>query len=112
MRERLTLFKNSVINKALFIISIITIVYWWSAKSLNVYKYAFLGAIFELFMASGDSRCFYRTGDFHFVFCERKVQRAFISIICLFISSSCFLHAHFLIISSSNSQKEWFLNYL
>ena len=48
MRERLTLFKNSVINKALFIISIITIVYWWSAKSLNVYKYAFLGAIFEL----------------------------------------------------------------
>ena len=48
MRERLTLFKNSVINKALFIVSIITIVYWWSAKSLNVYKYAFLGAIFEL----------------------------------------------------------------
>lgn len=48
MRERLTSFKNSAINKALFIVSIITLVYWWSAKSLNVYKYAFLGAIFEL----------------------------------------------------------------
>lgn len=48
MRERLTSFKNSAINKALVIVSIITILYWWSAKSLNVYKYAFLGAIFEL----------------------------------------------------------------
>lgn len=48
MRERLASFKNSAINKALFIDSIITILYWWSAKSLNVYKYAFLGAFFEL----------------------------------------------------------------
>jgi hypothetical protein len=48
MREGITLFKNSAINKALFVVSIITILYWWTAKSLNVYNYAFLGAIFEL----------------------------------------------------------------
>jgi hypothetical protein len=48
MRERLASFKNSAINKALFIDIIITILYWWSAKSLNVNKYAFLGAFFEL----------------------------------------------------------------
>ncbi len=48
MRERLTSFNNPAINKALLIVSIIISVYWWSAKSLNVYKYAFLGAIFEL----------------------------------------------------------------
>jgi hypothetical protein len=48
MRERITSFNNPVTNKALLIVSIITSVYWWSAKSLNVYKYAFLGAIFEL----------------------------------------------------------------
>jgi hypothetical protein len=48
MRERLASFNNSSINKALFITSIITILYWLTAKSLNVYNYAFLGAIFEL----------------------------------------------------------------
>lgn len=48
MREGLSSFKNSALNKALFSVSIITILYWWTAKSLNVYKYAFLGAIFEL----------------------------------------------------------------
>jgi len=48
MREGLSSFKNSALNKALFGVSIITILYWWTAKSLNVYNYAFLGAIFEL----------------------------------------------------------------
>jgi hypothetical protein len=48
MREGIILFKNSAINKALFVVSIITILYWWTAKSLNVYKYAFFGAVFEL----------------------------------------------------------------
>jgi predicted membrane-bound mannosyltransferase len=48
MREGLSSFKNSALNKALFSVSIITILYWWTAKSLNVYHYAFLGAIFEL----------------------------------------------------------------
>jgi predicted membrane-bound mannosyltransferase len=48
MREGLSSFKNSALNKALFSVSIITILYWWIAKSLNVYNYAFLGAIFEL----------------------------------------------------------------
>ena len=48
MRKGLSSFKNSALNKALFSVSIMTILYWWTAKSLNVYKYAFLGAIFEL----------------------------------------------------------------
>jgi hypothetical protein len=41
-------FKNSGYNKKLFILSIIIILYWLTAKSLNVYSDAFLGAFFEL----------------------------------------------------------------
>ena len=49
MPDRSASFKNSGINQVLFILSIITILYWLTAKSLNVYNYAFIGAVFELF---------------------------------------------------------------
>ncbi len=41
-------FKNSGINLKLLMLSIITILYWLTAKSLNVYNYSFIGALFEL----------------------------------------------------------------
>jgi hypothetical protein len=48
MPDRSTSFKHSRINQVLFILSIITILYWLTAKSLNVYDHAILGALFEL----------------------------------------------------------------
>lgn len=48
MPDRPTSFKNSGINRALFILSIISILYWLTAKSSNVYNNAFIGAVFEL----------------------------------------------------------------
>jgi hypothetical protein len=48
MPDKSVSFKNSSINQGLFILSIITILYWLTAKSLNIYNNAFIGAIFEL----------------------------------------------------------------
>jgi len=48
MPDRSASFNNSGINRVLFILSIITIPYWLTAKSLNVYNIAFIGAVFEL----------------------------------------------------------------
>ncbi len=48
MPDRSASFKNSGINKVLFILSIVTILYWLTAKSSNVYNNAFIGAVFEL----------------------------------------------------------------
>lgn len=48
MPDRSASFKNSAINQVLFILSIVTILYWLTAKSFNVYNYAFIGAVFEL----------------------------------------------------------------
>ncbi|HQS52451.1 MAG: hypothetical protein B7X75_06830 [Sphingobacteriales bacterium 39-40-5] len=48
MPDRLASFKNSGRNQVLFILSIITILYWLTAKSSNVYNNAFIGAVFEL----------------------------------------------------------------
>jgi|JI6StandDraft_1071083.scaffolds.fasta_scaffold155563_2 hypothetical protein len=48
MPDRSASFRNSGINQVLFILSIITILYWLTAKSLNVYNNAILGALFEL----------------------------------------------------------------
>jgi hypothetical protein len=42
-------FKNSGYNKKLFILSIIIILYWLTAKSLNVYSDAFLGAFLSFY---------------------------------------------------------------
>ena len=48
MSVSLASFKNSGSNKALFILGIITVLYWLAGKSLNIYSTAFLGAVFEL----------------------------------------------------------------
>lgn len=41
-------FHNSRNNKILFILSIATALYWFTGKFLNVYYFAFTGAVFEL----------------------------------------------------------------
>lgn len=48
MPDRSASFKNSGINRVLFILSIIAILYWLTAKFSNVYNNAFIGAVFEL----------------------------------------------------------------
>lgn len=48
MPDRSASFNNSGINRVLFILSIIAILYWLTAKSSNVYNNAFIGAVFEL----------------------------------------------------------------
>ncbi|HEY1060402.1 MAG TPA: hypothetical protein VGE44_01895 [Daejeonella sp.] len=48
MPDRSASSKNSGINKVLFILSIITILSWLTAKFLNAYNDAFIGAVFKL----------------------------------------------------------------
>jgi len=48
MKENLTPFKNSRIGKIVFILSIIVPGYWWLGHVINVYSFAFVGAIFEI----------------------------------------------------------------
>jgi len=48
MKENLTPFKNSRIGKIVFILSIIVPGYWWMGHVINVYSFAFVGAIFEI----------------------------------------------------------------
>jgi hypothetical protein len=49
-------YKNSLLSKILFILSIIIFVFWLVAQLIDVYRFAVVGAIFEslwLFMLSG-----------------------------------------------------------
>ena len=51
-----TAFKNSTLSKILFVLSIIIFVYWFVVQIIDVYRYAAIGAIFEmlwLLMLSG-----------------------------------------------------------
>ena len=51
MNEKVAPFKNSVISKTVLMLSIIVAGYWWLGHSINVYRYALVGAIFELLWA-------------------------------------------------------------
>ena len=48
MKENLTQFKNSKTGKTVFILSIIVSGYWWLGQVMNVYGFAFVGALFEI----------------------------------------------------------------
>lgn len=48
MKENLTPFKNSRTSKIVFILSIIVSGFWWLGQVVNVYRFALVGAIFEL----------------------------------------------------------------
>lgn len=42
-------FKNSILNKLIFIVSIFTLLSWITGKTVDIYRYAFIGALFEIF---------------------------------------------------------------
>ena len=48
MKENLNPFKNSRTGKIVFILSIIVSGYWWLGQVINVYRFAFVGAIYEI----------------------------------------------------------------
>jgi hypothetical protein len=48
MKENLTPFKNSRISKIVFILSIIVSGFWLLGQVINVYRFALVGAIFEI----------------------------------------------------------------
>jgi len=48
MKENLAPFENSRISKIILILSILTSGFWWLGQSINVYRYALVGAIFEI----------------------------------------------------------------
>ena len=48
MIENLTAVKNSGTSKIVLLLSVLASGFWWLASSIDVYRYAFTGAIFEL----------------------------------------------------------------
>ena len=48
MKENLNSFKNPRTDKIVFILSIIVSGYWWLGQVVNVYTFAFAGAVFEI----------------------------------------------------------------
>jgi hypothetical protein len=48
MEQETTNFKNSRLSKILFVLSIYILAYWSIGKSINVYQYAIVGAIYEI----------------------------------------------------------------
>jgi len=48
MKENITAFKNSGTSKTVLILSIFISVFWWLSKLINIYHFAFVGAIFEI----------------------------------------------------------------
>jgi small-conductance mechanosensitive channel len=48
MKENLTAFKNSGTSKTVLILSIFISGFWWLGKVINIYHFAFVGAIFEI----------------------------------------------------------------
>ena len=48
MKENLTAFKNSRNSKVVLLLSVLVSGFWWLGKVTDVYRFAFVGAIFEL----------------------------------------------------------------
>lgn len=48
MNQHLSSFKNSKTGKIVFLLSIVVAGYWWLGQVINVYRYAFVGALFEI----------------------------------------------------------------
>jgi hypothetical protein len=48
MEQETTDFKNSRLSKILFVLSIFILAYWSIGRSINVYQYAIVGAIYEI----------------------------------------------------------------
>lgn len=48
MKKETTTFKNSRLSKILFVLSIIVFTYWGIGQNINVYRFAVVGAIYEI----------------------------------------------------------------
>ena len=48
MSEKITLFINTKISKIIFLVSIIASINWVLGRTINVYHFAVVGAIFEM----------------------------------------------------------------
>ena len=49
MKEHSTPFQNTRTSKIVFLLSIIVSGYWWLGHTINVYSFALVGVIFEIF---------------------------------------------------------------
>lgn len=47
MKEK-TVFKTSETSKVVFILSVLVSGFWWLGQVIDIYRFAFVGAIFEL----------------------------------------------------------------
>jgi apolipoprotein N-acyltransferase len=48
MEENLTMFRNTRNSKIVLGLSVFTVLFWWLSHVIDVYHFAFVGAIFEL----------------------------------------------------------------
>jgi hypothetical protein len=48
MKDSSSVFKNTILNKAIFASSILVCAFWILGQMFNVYHYAFVGAVFEI----------------------------------------------------------------
>jgi len=48
MKENITAFNNSGTSKIVFTLSILVSGYWWLGQVINVYRFDFVGAIYEI----------------------------------------------------------------
>ena len=48
MKQNLIPFKNSVSGKLVFVMSIIVAAYWWFGQIFAVYRFAVVGAVYEI----------------------------------------------------------------
>jgi hypothetical protein len=48
MKDSSSVFKNTILNKAIFALSILVCAFWILGQMFNVYHYAIVGAVFEI----------------------------------------------------------------
>lgn len=48
MKDNASVFKNTTLNKAIFVSSILTSTFWILGQILNIYHFSLVGAIFEI----------------------------------------------------------------
>jgi hypothetical protein len=49
MKNNTSIFKNTIINKIIFVLSILACMFWILGQMFNVYNYALIGIIYEIF---------------------------------------------------------------
>lgn len=88
MKEHSTPFQNSRTSKIVFLLSIIVSGYWWLGQAINVYSFALVGVIFEIFLASSTFNVICTANNFYNIVAKRKRKHQ-ISL-CLFYTHRCY----------------------